>query len=740
MRSGKAFLSLCVVAVATSLLITPPTRAAQPGAAAGAIPATQANPDALLGTIDLREVRINEVIRLVAEVSGVNVVATQAVGERELSLYLRNATARGVVDTVARVAGLWYRWRPETNTFLLMSAEEYQRDISVFREEETRVFRLRHHNVVAAANALRALFGTRVRLTAPIEEPLGEAMRTGKPRQDSGGGSRAGAGGGSGGGDAGRGAGGSAGAGGRTASAGARPEEQAAAATLLAEAGDQLSREELQAARQGTEAPIHVTYNRLHNLLIVRTGDDRALKQAAELMDALDLPTRQVLLEMRIVEVALDNEFRRAFDVDLFAGGNTSGGPGAQPVNPLQTAAAAGPNAVAALGNFAIDSSSTGLFQIINSRIRARLQLLEDKGRVNTLARPMLLASNNEPARLFIGEEVVLITGATSQTTTGVNSPSVTTVTAQTEQRDIGTTLVVHPRINADRTVTLTIDQETSRRVRGGTTIPLAIGASEILDFPIDTVNTAQIQVAALARDTLTIAVGGMIRAETSKSRQQVPGFGDIPVLGNLFARDVETDTRSELVLLITPHILDNAEDAAAVSREQMSPAVEAQNERLDPRPRGPAPDAGVPAPAATRAPAPLPATRDGAADPTGRYVRLTRHALLAQRDPAGAARRDPTIAVRGVPATAVPLWPDPGVAALALGGWQEGGLHATVVRLENRLLRPLDVELTRLRGRWLAATVERHQLAAWDTAGSSALLVLISDRPFAEALAEQRP
>jgi general secretion pathway protein D len=443
---------------------------------------------------------------------------------------------------------------------------------------------------------------------------------------------------------------------------------------------------------------------------------------------------------MRIIEVRLDNEFRRAFDMDLFSGGTTSGGPGAQSVNPLRPSDASGPRAVAGLGNFDLDPSSTGIFQIINSRIRARLQLLEEKGRVHNLARPMVLASNNEPARLFIGEQVVMVTGATAQTTTAVNSPALTTVTAETEQRDIGTTLIVHPRINDDRTVTLTIDQENSRRIQGGTSIPLSIGSGQILDYPIDTMDTSQIQVAALAKDKLTIAVGGMIRAETSKSRQQIPGFGDIPVIGNLFSRDVETDDQRELVLLITPHILDNGEEGEQVSYRQISPAAEAQSRLLDPR-RGAAADA-LPAPGAAPATPPA-ATPDGHSDgedPAARYIRLTRHALFARRAPEEAARTAPAIAAQGVPQGPQQLWPEPGVQAVALEAWRDGELHATVVRLVNNSLRPIDIDPTRLRGRWLAATAERTRLAPLEAADSAMLMVLLSDRPFAQALEGGHP
>lgn len=745
-RRFLAFL-LCV---AMAVQPVAPAFSAVPAAKARAVGGAPKGLDAPLGNFDLRDVSVAEAIRLIAEVSGVNIVATRAVSDRQVSMYLRDATARGVIDTLARVNGLWYRYLEPSRTFILMSAEEFQRDASVFREEDTRTFRLKHHNVVAAANAIRALFGLRVRLSRPVEEQLGEQMKTSELRRaDSNataGGTRTGTRGGANA-SAGQGnesGGGAVGGAGATAAPAVRPEQAVAAATRLAAEGEALSGEEMQALRQGTEPPIHVTYNRLHNLLIVRTGDESAMRQVDELVRAIDLPARQVLLEMRIVQVALDEEFRRAFDVDLFGGGTTAGSPGSQAVNPLQPNATTGQKVVAALGNFDLDRESTGIFQFINSRVRARLQLLEEKGRVRTLARPMVLASNNEPARLFIGEEVVLITGATSQTTTAANSPSSTTVTAETEQRDVGTTLVVHPRINDDRSVTLTIDQEISRRVRGGTTIPLAVGNSEVLDYPIDTVETSNIQVAALAKDGLTIALGGLIRAETSTSRQQVPGFGDIPVIGNLFSRDVNTDERTEMVLLVTPHIIDTAEEGDRLSRRQMSPMVEQESVRLSPRrdaeapPQAAAQALPVPAPARPAAEV-VPATGDPAVDAQARYVRLTRHALLAWRDAATAAL-DPAIAPREVPRRPLPLWPDAAVRTLPLAAWQEGELFVSLMRMQNEGDAELTLDPRRFRGQWRAATVEQPRLAARDRGADAALVVLVSERPAADVLEEIRP
>lgn len=593
---------------------------AAPSAAASAPVAGETGLAARM-TLDLRQASVATALRLISEVSGHNVVATRAASEHELTLYLVSTTAGEALDAVTRAAGLWVLWRPQSRSYLVMTAEEYQRELTVFGEERTEVLRLRHHNVVAAANSLRALFGSRVLLQTPVEESLGETLKVTDLRRatSSGGaqsfnpaGTRNAAGGGS--------AlapglsladaqaagmtrdqrGGS-----RTAAAGAEGVQIAAAAAAAGAATGQT-----EAAQRGQEAPIHVTYNRLHNLLIVRTGDPRALQAITELVGRIDLPARQVLLEMRIIQVRLDDEFHRAFDFDFFgtsaAAGVATTATG-QPLNPLTgstvtidpvTGAVTAPRVVGALGNFNLFDRNSGIFQLLNNRIRLRLQLLEEQGRVETLAKPLLLASNNEPARLFIGEEVVLTTGASAQTTTGTTGASNTVITAETERRNVGTTLVIHPRINDDRTVTLTIDQENSERVAGGTTIPLATGTigDGVVQYPIDTVNSAAVQAVAMAKDGLTIAVGGLIKVSKADSDTAVPGLSAIPLLGELFKSKKRVAQRSELVLVITPYVLETAEEADAVSRQLQEREREA---------RAPAPAPAASAPPQEAAPPP---------------------------------------------------------------------------------------------------------------------------------------
>jgi type II secretory pathway component GspD/PulD (secretin) len=556
------------------------------------------------GDIYLSQVRLDEAARLISQIGHTSIVVTAKVSDQVVSLYLRDVSVEGMVKNLCRAAGVWYRYDAQTHTYLLMSAEEYQRDIAITRDDVTRTFVLRHHNVVAVANAIKALFGTRVALSTPVEETpptsLGGTSRsqTGAGNKSSSGNSNTSSSGnsnansssstttgtgislqGSNEGTSSRSTGGTYGSSANNQLVDPRKEmanisQERIDAVLHGNAGLEIGAAELIAAAARQGPPISVTYNKLHNLLLIRSGDEAAIRDIESLVAEMDRPPRQVLLEMQILEVELDNDFASVFDIGL-GGSKTSSGPlglGFGTTSGATTNSAGStvyPKNAASSGNFDELDDPTFVWQFISDAVRLRLQLLESEQKVNVLASPMVVAANNQPARLFIGDEQVLVTGASADSTTGTTGATTSTITVETEQRNVGQTLIVLPRINADRSVTLTIDQDNSRVNSGATTLPLAMPDGTIYQFPIDTVNTANLQLTAHARDGLTVAIGGMISQTRSDTVKKVPVLGDIPGLGVLFRSTVKSNTRSQIVLLITPHVLETPEEGDAIARER---------------------------------------------------------------------------------------------------------------------------------------------------------------------------
>jgi general secretion pathway protein D len=329
------------------------------------------------------------------------------------------------------------------------------------------------------------------------------------------------------------------------------------------------------------EQTIYVTLNRSHNLVIVRTGDQDAMAAIEQLINEIDRPTPQVLLEMKIVEITLDDSYRSIFDFQFVDGvqGPTAGDQTVR--NPfLQTAATAAEN-VMGVGNFPVEGG-TFVYQFLNDNIRARMELLQTNGNIETVATPLLLASNNRSARIFVGEESLLVRSVSSNVTIGgLGNGEFTSVTPITELVDVGTNLYIVPKINADRTVTLVINQDNSTVNKDGASIPVTGPNGSVTSFPVDTIDTASVSGTVVAKDGLTVAIGGLIRETTIDNVQKVPGLGDLPLVGAAFRKTIQEKKKTELVLLVTPHVITTPLEGQQRSLERvnaLSGAVETRS------------------------------------------------------------------------------------------------------------------------------------------------------------------
>lgn len=514
--------------------------------------------DSLIHKLEFREAKMVDVIRALADMSGLNIVATKDAGAREVTVFLQKITVKDALDTISKNSGLWYRQDKVSNTYRIMTTEEYQKDVVVYREDTTRVFNLLHPNPVIVASAIKDLYGNRVILSLGMQaDDFGTggtagASATGAPqaragqaalRRSTGSSSTAG------------GAARSRTAGGTSAEAENIVSEQLTAeqlarlGSLMGGEGGAISSEALKGISR-SEQPIYITVNREHNLIIVRTSDTSAVREIERLVKEMDRPTPQVLLEMKILELSIGDSFSQLFNMEVVSGDGKHG---------------------LSLGNSNIPTEvGTLIYQFFDSRIAARLELLEKNNQINTLSSPILLASNNRPARVFVGEERVLVTGVTAtdpvlNASGGVVTPA--KITYETEIRDIGNTLNIVPKINADRTVTLSIQQDSSSVLVGAVTLPPITVGNTIQSFTIDSVKTANIEGIVVAKDGLTVAIGGLISTGTNNSERKVPLLGDIPVVGELFKRKEQSKTKSELILLITPRIITNPSEGEDVSR-----------------------------------------------------------------------------------------------------------------------------------------------------------------------------
>lgn len=527
--------------------------------------------------IDLRQVPLSDAARFLAEASGLNVVASVEAGKTPVSLYLTNVEPRSAIEALCRSHNLWFRDDETSGIIRIHTPEEYKRDLGSFQEELTEVFDMRFPNANDFGRSIRDLFGTRVRMNQNTMQQEFQATQELQQRfqrfdvmdgrsqhlgssQNGGNGSTSTGGSGNGvGGGLGRGSMSSlnslssSGIGLQNQSKNQnqtqlRPLEGLSAEQVQAlEASASVERDAAVERLLEDRVDIFVTVIQRLNKVIVRTSDSRAMEQIKTLFTSIDVPTPTVLLEVKILRVSLNQGYSSAVDY-LFDNGRFRAGFGSNPVQ---------------AGNLS--------FSFASRNFSARIQILEEKGQVRTVSTPTLLIANNEVSRLFIGEERPLNRSFNGGTIVpSANNSLVTGGSTNIEFRPVGTTLLITPNINADKTVTLRLLQENSNINVGGASV-LVPSNNGFTSQTVDTVQSRTVSGTVVARDQVPVVIGGLIDTNFNDTRAQVPLLGNIPLLGALFGKRQNTKTRDELVLLICPHLIDPKDGGATVSKEVLN-------------------------------------------------------------------------------------------------------------------------------------------------------------------------
>jgi len=286
-----------------------------------------------------------------------------------------------------------------------------------------------------------------------------------------------------------------------------------------------------------------------NTLLIIATAAEYSVIEAA--LRKLDVPQRQVVMEVTIAEVTLTDDVQ--FGIDwLFKGGAPSGRGSGGNLNGLLTGAT----------NPAVPPSTTdpilklaqGFTYIINNArfpggIQAALKLLDTYGNTKVIANPHVAALDNQKATIKAGDRIPI----NSNTTVGGTTNAITT-TAQ--YIDTGVLLQVTPHINAGGLVTLDVQAEVSVPGNSG------CAADQGCAPPI---STRSVQTLISVPTGQTMVMGGLINETRGNSSQGIPLVSRIPILGGLFGSQELKNNRTELVLFITPRVVEDEKDVGMV-------------------------------------------------------------------------------------------------------------------------------------------------------------------------------
>jgi general secretion pathway protein D len=269
--------------------------------------------------------------------------------------------------------------------------------------------------------------------------------------------------------------------------------------------------------------------NEATNTLMVLTPE-KNFPRVHAILESLDTPQPQVLIRVLIAEVTIDDELDIGVEGEFY---NLSGS-----IEEVMT-------------DFGVAAAGGGFKAIVldADNFLVNVRALQQLGKLEIVSRPYILASDNQPSNILIGEEFPFVTN-TRETDAG---NTINTI----EYRDIGLILNVTPQINPDNRVTLDVSQELSALT--GRTVAI----SEQLDAQVIAKRFAETRIAI--QDGQTIVIGGLVEDQNTLTERKVPLLGDLPVLGGLFKRTQTVKSKTELLLFLTPEIVRDIDELEAI-------------------------------------------------------------------------------------------------------------------------------------------------------------------------------
>ncbi|HET8655015.1 MAG TPA: secretin N-terminal domain-containing protein [Longimicrobiaceae bacterium] len=294
---------------------------------------------------------------------------------------------------------------------------------------------------------------------------------------------------------------------------------------------------------------VQIVPDPLTNTLLIRSdADDYQILQAA--IGELDIRPLQVLIEVLIAEVRHDHEFDLGATLDVpdqqeKRSGATIGG--------SLTGSSAGDVALHILGVGSVKADVI-------------LHALASTSSVKILSRPIVLAQNNQEARIMVGTQRPFIQISRSLPTEDAVRDQVV------QYRDVGTSLTITPTVNPDGYVTLELKQEVS-------------GATTETQFGAPVISTRELETQLFLKDGHTAVIGGLMDQQREDVNGGIPVLRSLPLIGSLFRSTQQRHSTTELFLLLTPHVIrtDEEMDDASGQLQERSKAIHHEIEHNGP-------------------------------------------------------------------------------------------------------------------------------------------------------------
>jgi type IV pilus assembly protein PilQ len=281
------------------------------------------------------------------------------------------------------------------------------------------------------------------------------------------------------------------------------------------------------------------------------------IAEAERLLKELDARPKQVLVEATILSATLSESTKFGIDLNLLAGvsltGTASTGDlvghdqisrGSAATTPIQQVASGTAGTPIEVAGFAAAGGSGLRIGVTTGDVSAFITALEEVTDTTILANPKILAVNKQLGQVYIGNKI----GYVSQTT-----QTQTSTTQQVEFLETGTKLSFRPYIGGDGYIRMDIQPKDSSGTLKSNNIPDE--------------SSTELATNIIVKDGQTIVIGGLFRDVVITSRSQVPLLGDLPFVGAAFRGTTDTNQRQEVIVLLTPHIIEESAETNSEAR-----------------------------------------------------------------------------------------------------------------------------------------------------------------------------
>ncbi len=288
----------------------------------------------------------------------------------------------------------------------------------------------------------------------------------------------------------------------------------------------------------------NVSFNEEINSIIVM-GEPNVIKGIKLIIDELDKEKYQVYVQARIVEINNNNSEELGIKYGFSGGDISSSGLYAMSANfgdaGLTTSTS---NAVLSyLGDIG-ESAKSSL------ALGATIDFLQENGASKSISNPSILCVNNRESSIYVGKTISVSSGQTAisgQTTSSY------------KREDVGLTLKIKPRVSSVDKVTLDVEVILENI--------LDDGANNATNQPVT--SKQEVKTQAILRHGESIIIGGLVKNYNREAKNKVPLLGDIPLLGSaLFSSSSTTDEQDNLVVILTPYIIDKSEELSKLQKD----------------------------------------------------------------------------------------------------------------------------------------------------------------------------